>query len=46
MCCGQITVENCRNLTMSNPKPDLCNINAHTKFSENPLIFTKVIMRK
>ena len=34
------------NLPISNPKPDLKNINAHTKFGENPLIFTKVIVRK
>ena len=35
-----------RNLPISNPKPDLHNINAHTKFGENPLIFTQVIIRK
>ena len=29
-----------QNLPISNPKPDLRNINAHTKFGENPLIFT------
>ena len=29
-----------RNLPISNPKPDLHNINAHTKFGENPLMFT------
>ena len=34
-----------RNLLVSNPKPDLHNINAHTKFGENPLMFTKVITR-
>ena len=34
------------NLPLSNPKPDLHNINAHTKFGENPLLFTKVIIRK
>ena len=28
------------------PKPDLHNINAHTKFGENPLTFTQVIIRK
>ena len=32
-----------RNLPISNPKPDLHNINAHTKFGENPLKFTQVI---
>ena len=34
------------NLPISNPKPDLQNINAHTKFGENPLMFTQVIIRK
>ena len=34
------------NLPISYPKPDLHNINAHTKFGENPLIFTQVIIRK
>ena len=33
------------NLPISNPKPDLHNINAHTKFGENPLMFTQVIIR-
>ena len=31
---------------MSNPKPDLHNIYAHTKFCVNPLMFTQVIIRK
>ena len=35
-----------RNLPISNPKPDVHNINAHTKFDENPLMFTQVIIRK
>ena len=35
-----------RNLPISNPKPDLHNINAHTKFGEKPLKFTQVIIRK
>ena len=35
-----------RNLPISNPKPDLHNINIHTKFGENPLMFTQVITRK
>ena len=35
-----------RNSPVSNPKPDLHNINAHTKFDENPLMFTQVIIRK
>ena len=35
-----------RNLPISNPKPDIHNINAHTKFGENPLMFTQVIIQK
>ena len=35
-----------RNLPISNPKPDLHNSNAHTKFGEDPLMFTQVIIRK
>ena len=35
-----------QNLPISNPKPDINNINAHTKFGENPLMFTQVIIRK
>ena len=35
-----------RNLPISNPKPDLHNINAHNKFGENPLMFTQVIIWK
>ena len=35
-----------RNLPISNPRPDLHNINAQTKFGENPLMFTQVIIRK
>ena len=31
---------------MSNPKPDLHNINANTKFGENRMIFTQVIVWK
>ena len=34
------------NLPISNPKPDLHNINAHTKLGENPLMFTQVTTRK
>ena len=34
-----------RNLPISNPKADLCNINAYSKFYENPLLFTQVITR-
>ena len=35
-----------RNLPISNPKPDLYSINAHTKFNDNPLMFTQVIIHK
>ena len=35
-----------QNLPISNPKPDLHNINAYTKFGENPLMFTQVIIWK
>ena len=46
-CLRQITlVKNWQNLPINNPKPDLYNINAHTKFGENPLEFTQVINRK
>ena len=31
-----------RNLPISKPKPDIHNINAHTKFGENVLMFTQV----
>ena len=37
--------KNWRNLPISNPKPDLHNINAHTKFGESPLMFTQVIIQ-
>ena len=40
------SVKNWRNLPISNPKPDLYIINAYTKFGENPLMFTQVIIRK
>ena len=40
------SIEIWRNLPISNPKPDLHNINAHTKFGENPLMFTQVIIQK
>ena len=40
------SVKNWRNLPISNPKPDLHNMNAHTKFGENPLMFTQVIILK
>ena len=35
-----------QNLPISNTKAYLHNINAHTKFGENPLMFTQVIIRK
>ena len=35
-----------RNLPISSPKPDLLNVNAYSKFGENPLLFTQVIVRK
>ena len=35
-----------RNLHISNPKPDLLNVNAYSKFGENPLLFTQVIVGK
>ena len=35
-----------RNLPISNPKPDLLNVNAYSKFVENPLLFTQVIVWK
>ena len=31
---------------MSNPKTDLQNINAHTKFGQNLLMFTQFIIQK
>ena len=40
---ADISVKNQQNLPISNPKPKLHNINAHTKFGENPLILTQVI---
>ena len=33
-------------MPISNPKPDLHDISAHTKFGENPLTFTQIIVRK
>ena len=40
------SVKNWRNLPIRKTKPDLHNINAHTKFGENPLLFTQVILQK
>ena len=31
-----------RNLPFSNPKPDLLNVNAYSKFDENSLLLTKL----
>ena len=39
------SVQNGQNLPISNPKADVYNINVHTKFGENPFIFTKVILK-
>ena len=35
------SVKKWRNLSIRNPKPDFYNINAQTKFGENPLMFTR-----
>ena len=35
-----------RNLPISNPKPDLLNVNAYSKFDENPLLFTEFRIQK
>ena len=35
-----------RNLPIGNPKPDLLNVNAYSKFDENPLLFTQVMIQK
>ena len=35
-----------RNLPISIPKADLLNVNAYSKFDENPLLFTQVIIQK
>ena len=43
---ADISVKNWWNLPISNPKQDLHNINARTKFGENPLLVTQVIVRK
>ena len=40
------SVKNLRNLAISNPKPDLLNVNAYRKFDENLLLYTQVIIRK
>ena len=40
------SVKNWWNLSISNPKPDLHNINGHAKFGENLLTFTQDIIQK
>ena len=40
------SIKNWQSLSISDPKADVQNINVHTKFGENPLIFTKVIVQK
>ena len=40
------SVKSWQNLAINNPKPDLYNVNTHTKFDDYPLIFTKVMVRK
>ena len=35
-----------RNLLISNSKTDLLTVNTYSKFGYNPLLFTKVIIRK
>ena len=40
------SVKNWRNIPISNSEPDPHNINARTKFRENLLIFTEVIVQK
>ena len=35
-----------RNLSISNPKPDPRTVNAYSKFDENPLLLTQVIIWK
>ena len=43
---ADISVNILQNLPISNPKPDLLNVSAYSKFDENPLLFTQVIIRK
>ena len=40
------SIKNWQNLPISNPKLDVHDINGHTKFDENPLKFTHVIVWK
>ena len=43
---GDNSVNISRNLPIRNPKPDLLNVNAYSKFGENPFLFTEVIVLK
>ena len=43
---ADISVKIWWNLPISNPKADLLNVNAYSKFGVNPLLFTQVIVRK
>ena len=40
------SIKSRQNLPISNPKPALYNINAHTKSGENPFTFTQDIVLK
>ena len=42
LCGRQIALSKIDEMPISNPKPDIHNVIAHTKFGENPLIFTEV----
>ena len=46
LCGRQIAVKTEQNLPISNPKPDLHNINAPIKFGKNQLIFNQFIIQK
>ena len=43
---GRNSVTNCRKWTLNNPKLDVININAHTKFGQNPFTHTQDTERK
>ena len=43
---ADVSFKNRQNSTISKPKADVHNINAHNNFGENPLIFSKVIIQK
>ena len=48
MCGGQVTLSKINNFfsPFCNPNPDVHNINAHTKFGENSLTCTQVVILK